>query len=109
MHAITAWMAQAEATRRIIDENYGGLTGEARMNVAVQENVLVQIENLQTHPSVRTRLWRGKFTLIAWVYKFETGQVFAYSTDERGFLPVSDDPRTHGTRTVPNFATESPS
>src|SRR5262245_51622850 len=107
--AIAGWMSQAEATKRIVDENYGGLTGDARMNVAIQENVLVQIENLETHPSVRARLGRGELTLHAWVYKFETGQVFAFSADERCFLPISDAPRAHGTGAAPHVATGSPS
>lgn len=87
--AIAAWLNQAEATRRILHENYGDLTGDARLNVAIQENVLVQIENLETHPSVRAKLGRGDLTLHAWVYKLETGTVFAYSTEQKKFLPVS--------------------
>jgi len=95
--AIRAWLTQAEATRRIVNENYSELTGEARLNVAVQENVLVQIENLETHPSVRARLGRGELTLHAWVYKIETGQVFALSAEERRFLPLVDATRVGAT------------
>jgi carbonic anhydrase len=98
MPAIAAWLNQAEATRRILDENYAQLTGAARLNVAIQENVLVQIENLETHPSVRARLGRNELTIHGWVYKFETGQVFAYSTDERKFLPMSEAPQVTGER-----------
>lgn len=89
--SIAAWLTQAEATRRIINENYAELTGDARMNVAIQENVLVQIENLETHPSVRAKLGRGELTLHAWVYKLETGQVFAYSVEQKRFLLLSDN------------------
>ncbi|MFN0054905.1 MAG: carbonic anhydrase [Planctomycetales bacterium] len=88
--AILAWLHQAETTRRIVLENYPDLRGEARLNVAVQENVLVQLENLETHPSVRARLGRGRLTLHAWVYKIETGQVFALSAEARRFVPLSD-------------------
>ncbi|MGQ0633617.1 MAG: carbonic anhydrase [Planctomycetaceae bacterium] len=87
--AMAAWLNQAEATRRIIAENYSELTGAARLNVAIQENVLVQIENLETHPVVRAKLGRGELQLHAWVYKFETGQVFAYSGEERRFVPLT--------------------
>lgn len=88
--AIETWLTQAEATRRIVVENYSDLTGDAQLNVAIQENVLVQVENLETHPSVRAKLGRGTLTIHAWVYKLETGQVYAYSVDEKRFLPVSD-------------------
>lgn len=92
MPAIAAWLNQAEATRRIVSENYADLTGDAQLNVAIQENVLVQVENLETHPSVRAKLGRGELTIHAWVYKIETGQVFAYSTAEKRFLLMSDEP-----------------
>lgn len=88
--AIETWLTQAEATRRIVVENYADLTGDAQLNVAIQENVLVQVENLETHPAVRAKLGRGTLTIHAWVYKLETGQVFAYSVDEKRFLPMSD-------------------
>lgn len=89
--AIAAWLNQAETTRRIITENYANLSGDARLNVAIQENVLVQLENLETHPSVRAKLGRGEVKLHGWVYKFETGQVFAYSSDDKRFLLMSDE------------------
>lgn len=86
--AISNWLGQAEATKRIVTENYSGLADDALLNVTIQENVLVQIENLETHPSVRARLGRGALTLHGWVYKLETGQVFAYSPAARCFAPL---------------------
>jgi carbonic anhydrase len=88
--AISTWLNQAEATRRIIEENYKDLSGDALLNVGVQENVLVQVENLETHPSVRAKLGRGELTVHAWVYKIETGQIFSYSVEQRRFLPIAE-------------------
>jgi carbonic anhydrase len=75
---VAAWLKNAESTRNIVRENYKDLNDEAQLKVAIQENVLVQIENLRTHPAVAARLARGALRLHAWVYKFETGEVFAY-------------------------------
>jgi carbonic anhydrase len=78
--AVKQWLAHAETTRRIIRENYAELNDrEKLLNVAIQEHVLVQLENLQTHPSVAAKLSRSQLTLHAWVYKFETGDVFAFN------------------------------
>jgi carbonic anhydrase len=77
--AVSGWLAHAEATARIIKENYQHLTDEQRrLTAAVEENVLVQLENLRTHPSVAAALGREDLKLHGWVYKFESGQVFAY-------------------------------
>ncbi|HEY9785953.1 MAG TPA: carbonic anhydrase [Candidatus Obscuribacterales bacterium] len=88
MPAVTAWLSHAEATRRIAKENYSHLSGDALLSAAIQENVLVQIENLRTHPSVASRLSRGQIKLHAWTYKIQTGEVFSYQPDEGQFLPI---------------------
>jgi carbonic anhydrase len=93
--AMSAWLAHAEACRRIMTENYKDLETESLLNVAVQENVLVQLENLKTHPSVASHLNAGKLNLHAWVYKFETGEVFAYNPDEGQFLPITEFSTEH--------------
>ena len=88
--AVRAWLTHAEATARIIRENYGHLQDEsARVTATVEENVLVQLENLRTHPSVATALARGELKLHGWVYKFESGQVFSFDADEGQFSQVT--------------------
>lgn len=87
--AFRHWMEHAEATARIMQENYEHITDErARLTAMIEENVLVQLENLRTHPSVAAALARGAIKLHGWVYKFETGQVFAYDPRENQFFAV---------------------
>jgi 2-polyprenyl-3-methyl-5-hydroxy-6-metoxy-1,4-benzoquinol methylase len=72
-------------TKKNVKENYKHLDGEHLLNATIQENVLVQIENLKTHPAVAALLARGDLKIHAWVYKFETGQVFTFSPQEGRF------------------------
>lgn len=90
MPAMTAWLGHAESTRRIIREKYNDRTGAALLTATVEENVLVQLENLRTHPPVAARLAAGKLKLHGWVYKFETGEVFAYDPLKGQFLPLAE-------------------
>jgi len=100
---VRSWLNQAEATRQIILENYSTLTGEEQLAAAVRENVLVQIENLQTHPAVAVRLQRGELTLHAWVYQMQTGEVFAYDSEDGKFTALTDlPPEVAGKRKVSN-------
>ena len=92
MPAVAAWLSHAEATRRTVRENYSDLEEEQLLNVAIQENVLVQLENLRTHPAVSARLSRGQLNLHGWTYKIETGEVFSYRPDEGQFLPLTEVP-----------------
>lgn len=89
---VKAWLSHADATRRIVLEKYNleELDEEELLSIAVQENVLVTIENLKTHPSVAAALSRGPLTLHGWVYKIQTGEVFTYNSKEGQFLPLTE-------------------
>ncbi len=100
--AMREWLGYAEATRRVVVENYPGVTGAARLTVAVEENVLTQIEHLRTHPAVRSRLARGALSLHGWVYKLQTGEVFQYDAAQAQFVAFTQStplsPMTSGDR-----------
>jgi carbonic anhydrase len=89
---LSAWLSHAEVTRRTAKENYSNLSDEQLLNVATQENVLEQLENLRTHPAVSARLSTGQLNLHAWMYKIETGQVFIFQPNEGQFLPLTETP-----------------
>jgi carbonic anhydrase len=87
--AVAAWLKQAEATRRIIGENYADTPEEEKLTATVKENVLVQLENLRTHPSVASALQRGDLHLHGWVYEIESGRVYGYDPANGQFQPVT--------------------
>jgi len=102
MPAVAQWLSHAAATRRVLTENYAGLQPDAALNVAIQENVLIQLENLRTHPIVAARLAAGRLHLHGWVYRIETGEVFAFDPDEGQFTSVShQDPDSEQFTSVP--------
>jgi carbonic anhydrase len=86
---MTTWLSHAEKTRRIVRENYRHLTGQALLTATVEENVLVQLESLRTHPAVAAALGAGELSLHGWVYKFETGEVFAYDPARGQFVSLA--------------------
>jgi carbonic anhydrase len=87
--ALTAWLTHAETTRRIVRDNYADLADERLLTATVEENVLVQLENLKTLPAVASRLVKGDLRLHGWVYKIETGDVFAYDLGCGQFVPLA--------------------
>jgi carbonic anhydrase len=99
--AIDSWLSHAEATRRIIDANYSHLKGDARLTATIEENVLVQLENLRTHPSVAAAMVGKSIHLHGWVYKFETGEVFYYDSDTGQFTRL-ESPRADSRVPLPN-------
>lgn len=92
MPLMRAWLEHAEATRRIALEKYGDLAEHALLNVTIQENVLVQMDNLRTHPAVAGLLANGALRLHGWVYEIETGQICSFDGEQGQFLPVTEMP-----------------
>lgn len=91
--AVAEWLKNAESTRRIIEENYAHVTDpNERLLAAIEENVLVQLENLRTHPSIAAALARRQIALHGWVYHFESGAVYDYDPESNDFLPLELQP-----------------
>ena len=90
--ALRAWLAHAETTKRIVEESYRHLEGKELLTAAIQENVLVQLDNLRTHPAVAASLSRGDLRLHGWFYRLESGEVFAFHPGLGQFLRVGEVP-----------------
>lgn len=88
--AMAAWLSHAETTARIVRDNYGHLEGDNLLAACTEENVLVQLEHLRTLPAVATRLVKGDIHLHGWVYKIETGEVFAFAPASGQFVPLAE-------------------
>ena len=89
MEAVKGWLKHADETLKIIDGNYQHITElQPRLTATVEENVLVQLEHLRTHPSVAEAVSRGDLKLHGWTYQFESGQVFNYDPKEGQFVAI---------------------
>ncbi|MDJ0715464.1 MAG: carbonic anhydrase [Prochloraceae cyanobacterium] len=86
MPLVYDWLKHAEATRKLVKENYSDLQGEELLEVTVAENVLNQLDNLQTYPVIRSRLHQRKLSLHGWIYRIETGEVLAYDPTLHDFV-----------------------
>lgn len=102
--AVRNWLSYADSTRRIMRENYEHISQpDARLTATVEENVLVQLEHLRTHPSVAAALARKQLNIHGWVYKFETGQVFAYDADREQYVPIDGTLAPAARRELPSI------
>jgi carbonic anhydrase len=93
---VTRWLGESSRVPGLIEERYGHLEGEARTTAAVQENVLVQLENLRSFEFVARRLDSGALKMSGWVFKIATGDVFDYDPISGQFLQLAggDSERT---------------
>jgi carbonic anhydrase len=99
MPIVKSWLNHAEAARRIVMETCGEMPHEERAKVLVEENVLVQLDNLRTHPSVALALAKQEVDLYGWVFDITNGHVFGYDGEIGEFVPMSE---THIPKATPN-------
>jgi len=87
---VREWLGHAFDAVLYIRKHAAGMDEEARMRMLVEQNVLLQIEHLRTHPSVARCLTDGTVRLHGWVYDIGTGDVRAWDEDAGRFLPVEE-------------------
>jgi carbonic anhydrase len=92
------WLRQAEAVRRILQENYAHVTGDALLEAVIQENVRVQLAHLRTHPLIAAKLRRKAVELHGWVYSIPTGQVWTFDEDRDRFVSLLKTPTKKSAR-----------
>lgn len=85
---VARWLREAASIPKLIEERYGHLEGEAKMIAAVEENVLLQLENLRSFELVQKRLDAGKLSMSGWVFNIGKGEVFDYDPETEQFLRV---------------------
>nr|VXZ93240.1 Carbonic anhydrase 1 [Klebsiella pneumoniae] len=76
MPAVSSWLRYADSAR-VVNEARQHSDQSAKVAAMVRENVIAQLANIQTHPSVRLALEEGRVTLHGWIYDIESGRIDA--------------------------------
>lgn len=86
MPAVAAWLRHGEAARVTLSENHSHLDEHHKVSALTQLNVVAQLDNLRTHPSVAARLRRKAIRLHGWIYNIGTGEVQAWDENSERFV-----------------------
>jgi len=91
--SIAGWLKFARPAQKKVDMH--GAAGGDRHQAIVEENVLLQLENLQSHPAVRDALAHKQIELHGWVYHLAGRQIRYYDPAQRRFVTFSADSIAH--------------
>jgi carbonic anhydrase len=91
--AVANWLRHSDAAKAINSAHQFD-TPRAKLDGLVRENVIAQLANLRTHPSVALALEQGRMNLHGWVYDIETGNIDALDGATRRFVPLAASPTT---------------
>ncbi|PCI80573.1 MAG: carbonic anhydrase [SAR86 cluster bacterium] len=86
---VQEWLDHSRAAVDVVKAKHGQATIDELSDVT-EENVLLQMQHLRTHPAVLSPLSTGDVDLHGWVYDIEHGTVNAYCEDKKSFVPVEE-------------------
>ncbi len=87
MPTVKSWLRNADAAKRAAATVDGG---EATLKTVTEQNVILQMQHLRTHPSVAAAIARGALTVSGWVYDIQHGDVRMYEEAEDRFVSVRE-------------------
>lgn len=84
---VKEWLGYTRAAVAVVEEMAPD-SDEQRMQMLLEQNVILQLQHLRTHPSVAARIAKGNLQLHGWVYDIKTGDVAAYNEELKRFESV---------------------
>jgi carbonic anhydrase len=97
MPAVANWLRYADSAK-LVNESRDHASERERIDSMVRENVIAQLNNLKTHPSVALALAQGRLKLHGWVYDIESGSIDALDSTTRQFVSLAEHPDVNATR-----------
>lgn len=95
MLSVKNWLKNAHAALTVAEtlheRDVEELGTRPLVDVLTEQNVLLQIQHLKTHPSVAGAMAMGELTVSGWIYSIGTGEVRIVEDGERSFLPIEGE------------------
>ena len=90
------WLRHADCAKAIVDAQSHANQHE-RTDALVRQNVVAQLANIRTHPSVAVALAQHRLNLHGWIYDIENGVIDALDGATGDFVPLADNPQVVAT------------
>jgi carbonic anhydrase len=91
MPTVRSWLKNAHAALQVT-ESIKAMNGGERdvLEVLTEQNVLLQMQHLKTHPSVAGAMALGRLSISGWIYNIGTGDVCVVEDGKQTFTPVGE-------------------
>jgi carbonic anhydrase len=92
MPTVKSWLRNAHAALSVAETLHTRTSAKptdyALIDVLTEQNVLLQMQHLKTHPSVAGAIARDELTISGWIYSIGTGEVRIAADGQRTFTPI---------------------
>jgi carbonic anhydrase len=105
MPTVKSWLRNADAALGVVRAKYPNSSGDHMTRALVEENVLLQLQHLRTHPAVAAGLASGTVRLHGWIYNIGNGRVLAFDPAREEFAPLE---QVLGIQSAENLTSSAP-
>jgi len=84
------WLEHSRAAVEVARATPGKSSPHEELIRVTEENVLLQLQHLRTHPAVAAKIRNGEIGLHGWVYHIESGEVTCYDDPAAKFIPLEE-------------------
>jgi carbonic anhydrase len=88
--AVARWIRHAERVSAIAHELNQNLDEDQMLNLLIEENVIAQLHNLMTHPSVAAKMRGGCLQVHGMVFDIASGEFRILDRASERFAPLSE-------------------
>jgi carbonic anhydrase len=95
MPAVTNWLKNAHAAMSVSESMKEGSSHQSArpfLDVLTEQNVLLQMQHVKTHPSVAGAMAAGELTISGWVYQIGSGDICIAEDGQQQFIPIGAAP-----------------
>jgi carbonic anhydrase len=89
---VSQWLQYGARARAVVDEICEGQSDTEKVMELARQNVLAQMDNLKTHPSVAAAIVKRGLQLHSWMYQIEEGAIHSWSHPDNAFIPLDAVP-----------------
>jgi len=90
MPTVKAWLRHSESALKVVEANCD-VSGNEKLQVLTQENVIAQLTHLHTHPAVVAKVASGNLFIHGWIYDIKTCEILAFDAKTGNFLPLDGE------------------
>ena len=84
---VSNWLSHCAAAQAKVKARHKNIDDRHLLEMT-EENVLLQLKHLETHPSVAAKMATGSIELHGWIYDIANGTVNCHDQQQQAFIPI---------------------
>jgi carbonic anhydrase len=89
MPTVQRWLRNAHTALSVAEALSSKIDEAAFLHHLIEQNIVLQLNHLRTHPSVAGRIAQGKLAVYGWLYDIASGTVFNYNEVNARFEEIN--------------------